>query len=286
MVSTAPTPDATSRSRRRAFLLPREHGAWGMLLVPLATGAAAGNPHGERFIGILIFAAAALGLFFLRTPLEAWLGMSPMHPQNGAERRLIYLSITVYASVAALALGALIFSAHAYGLLLLGAAAAMVFLLQAVLRKLGRKTRMNSQLTGAIALSSTAAGAYYLAAGHFGYSAGVIWLANWLFAANQIHFVQLRIHSARALSLADKLRQGKGFLLHQVFTLLVLAWIWREGWFPGLVLLAFAPLFARGLAWFWVSPRPLLVHRLGVSELIYAVVFGMVFIVAFHLPLG
>jgi len=275
-----------TRSRERSFFFPREHGAWGMLLVPLVTGVAAGHPSGERIIWILCFAATALGLFCLRTPLEARLQISPLRPQDDAERKLVYNSIYLYASVAGSALAVLIFRAHAYGLLLLGAVAAIAFLLQAVLKQLGRETRMNAQLTGAIALSSTAAGAYYLATGRFAPTAAVIWFINWLFAANQIHFVQLRIHSARAMTLREKIRQGRGFLLHQALCLLLLGWMWRAGGFPGLVLLGFGPLFARGFAWFVESPQPLRVHRLGISELLYAVVFGMFFIVAYRAQNG
>ncbi len=257
-----------------------------MLLVPLVTSAAAGNPRGERMVWILLFAATALGLFCLRTPVEACLGISPLRPQNDPERKLIYYSIYTYASVAGSALGVLIFWVHAYGLLLLGAVAAIAFLLQAVLKQLGRETRMNAQLTGAIALSSTAPGAYYLATGHFGSTAAIIWLANWLFAANQIHFVQLRIHSARALAPREKLRQGRGFLIHQAFSLLLLGLIWRTGWLPGLILVAFGPLFIRGLAWFLDSPRPLQVRLLGVSELLYGIIFGILFIIGYHPPMG
>ena len=286
MASATPILPLLARSRGRSFFLPREHGAWGMLLVPLVTGAAAGNPRGERIIWILLFAAVALGLFCLRTPVEAGLEISPLRPQNDAERRLIHYSIYIYASVAGSALAVLMLWAHAYGLLLLGAVAAIAFLLQAVLKQLGRETRMNAQLTGAIALSSTSAGAYYLATGHFGPTAVIIWLANWLFAANQIHFVQLRIHSARAMTTGEKLRQGRGFLLHQAVCLLLLGLIWRAGWLPGLILMAFAPLFVRGFAWFLESPRPLQVRRLGVSELLYAIVFGIFFIAGFHHPIG
>src|SRR5208283_2784272 len=124
MASAAPILPLLTRSRGRSFILPREHGAWGMLLVPLVTGAAAGNPHGERFIWIFLFAAVALGLFCLRTPVEAGLQISPLRPQNDGERRLIHYFIYVYSSVAVLALAVLILWAHAYGLLLLGAAAA------------------------------------------------------------------------------------------------------------------------------------------------------------------
>jgi len=282
MASATSLHHVLTHPRGRSFFLPREHGAWGMLLVPLATGVAAGHPHGERIIWILCFAATALGLLCLRTPLEARWEISPLRPQNDAERRLVHNSIYLYASVAGSALAVLILWAHAYGLLLLGAAAAMAFLLQAVLKQLGRETRMNAQLTGAIALSSTGVGAYYLATGRFGPTAASLWLVNWLFAADQIHFVQLRIHSARDLAAREKLLGGRGFLLHQAVSLLLLAWLWRAGWLPGLILVAFGPLIARGFKWLLESPQPVRVHRLGVSELLYGVVFGMFFIVAYH----
>jgi len=145
---------------------------------------------------------------------------------------------------------------------------------------------MNAQLTGAVALSSTAAGAYYLATGRFGPVAALLWSVNWLFAADQIHFVQLRIHSARATTTWEKVRQGKGFLLHQAFTLFLLGWAWRAGWLPGLLVVGFGLLIARAFAWFLEPPRPLRVHRLGASELVYAIIFGILFIAAYHFPIG
>jgi len=271
-----------AHSRGRSFFLPREHGAWGMLLVPLVAGAAAGNPRGDRIIWILLFAVAALGMFCLRTPVEAALGLSALRPQNGGERRLVYSFIFIYASAVLTALSILFIVARAYGLLLLGAVAAIAFLLQAVLKQLGRNTRMNSQLMGSIALSSTAAAAYYLATGRFDKLAILVWLVNWIFSADQIHFVQLRIHSARAVTPGEKLRRGRGFVIHQVVSILFLGLIWRAGWLPGLILFAFGPLFARGIVWFFEKSRQLQVRRLGISELLYAVIFGTLFIAGFH----
>ncbi len=256
-----------------------------MLLVPLVTGAVAGQPNGEQALKVLLFAMAVVGLFCLRTPLEAELGISAMRPQGDAERRLIHLTICSYAALAASALVVLLIWAHAYGLLLVGTAAAIAFMIQVWLRRLGRETRLNSQLAGAIALSSTAAGAYYLASGRLGATAAILWFLNWLFAADQIHFVQLRIHSARAVSAEDRIRKGKSYLIHQAVSLVVLGLIWRADWAPGLVLAGFVPLFARGWAWFLESPSPLQVHRLGLSELIYAIVFGACFIIAYSVPL-
>src|SRR5271157_2126782 len=113
MASATPILHLLTHSRGRSFFLPREHGAWGMLLVPLVTGAAAGNPRGERIIWVLLFAAVALGLFCLRTPVEAGLEISALRPQNGGERKLIHYSIYIYSSVAGLALAVLMLWARA-----------------------------------------------------------------------------------------------------------------------------------------------------------------------------
>ena len=114
----------------------------------------------------------------------------------------------------------------------------------------------------------------------------MIWLANWLFAANQIHFVQLRIHSARAITPGKNSVKEEAFCFTKPACLLLLGLIWRAGWLPGLILVAFGPLFVRGFAWFFESPRPLRVHRLGVSELLYAIVFGIFFIAGYHHQIG
>lgn len=57
---------------------------------------------------------------------------------------------------------------------------------------------MAAQLMGVIGLTCAAPSAYYIGAGRLNERALVLWAANWAFAGNQIHFVQLRIHAARA----------------------------------------------------------------------------------------
>lgn len=283
MFSTIPATPTLNSSRLRSLVWPREHGAWGILLVPLVTGAWVGHPTGERIVWLVLFAAVALGLFCLRTPVEAWLKISPLRPQNPTERRAIVYSVFVYATVAGTALTILLWQARAYGLLLLGTAAATAFLGQAILKGLGRATRTNAQLTGSLALTSTAAGAYYIACGRLDGTALVVWTANWLFAANQIHYVQLRIRSARAFTPAEKLARGQTFLAGETMTGAFLAFAWRFGWLPGPVLLAFAPALFRGVWWFFQRACPLEIHRLGLSELVHALVFGVLLIVGFYI---
>src|SRR5574340_1149037 len=245
-------------ARLRSLILPREHGAWGILLVPLFTGAGVGLLTRAHWLPLTLFAVAALALFWMRTPVESWLGAAPLRAQTPAERNAVLLAA-------------------------LGGVAGLALLVQAVLRKLGRRTRMLAQVIGAIGLTSTAPGAYYVVTGQLDSRALALWLANWLFAGNQIHFVQLRLHAARARGWREKLARGRGFFAGQVLMVLVLVLAWRWGGLPSLVLVAFVPVLLRGTLWLWQPPRPLHVHRLGWSELRHALAFGVLLLAAFVL---
>src|SRR3569833_1003128 len=74
-----------SDSRTRAHVLTREHGAWGLLLVPLVTGAAVGISSMAGATSVALFTLVARSFFWLRTPLESVLGAGPMRVQNDAE---------------------------------------------------------------------------------------------------------------------------------------------------------------------------------------------------------
>ncbi|MBI1941298.1 MAG: YwiC-like family protein [Acidobacteria bacterium] len=270
-------------ARMRSFVLPREHGAWGILLVPLVTGGWIGYEGGARIAPLLLFALAALALFCLRTPAEIWLETSPLRAQTASEKRTVLLSIAVYASLAGSALLVLIWRERAILLMVLGGAVAALFLAQAVLKKSSRRNRMAAQLVGALGLTSTAAGAYYVVKGNLDAAALLIWGLNWLFAANQIHFVQLRIRAARAATRAEKLTEGDGFLAGEAATVLILLFAWHLGGLPGAAAWALGPVLARGLVWFFRRPAPLGIHRLGFSELAHALIFGALLILGFHL---
>jgi hypothetical protein len=316
--------DNARRERRRALILPREHGAWGLLLVPMITGAGVafrenyhimGVPHvspllrdmGTTFSGIfpfLLLLAAALALFWLRTPAESLLGTSATRAQTGDERRAVVLAIAGLGAVAALALGTLLWTGRNPDLWLIGAAAAAAFIFQAVLKKLGRRTagapslarssrekwvsklstpsiRMLSEIVGTAGLTSSAPAAYYVVTGKFGAAAWMLWLTNLIFAGNQIHYVQVRIHTARVEGLRAKFARGWSFAVGQFVMALVLVLACLRGFMPWPGLFAFVPILFRGWFYFVQKPRPLVVRRLGWSELGQAVAFCVLFITAF-----
>lgn len=275
--------DRMSNGRIRSMVIPREHGAWGILLVPLATGAAVGISSLSGALAVLLFGFAALSFFWLRTPVESFLGSGPLRVQTDDEFDAVFRAITVLSVIATIALTALFVGANRTGLLLIGTVSAIAFMAQAGLKKLGRRFYMAAQIIGSLGLTSTAPGAYYVATGRLDSVAAALWLANWVFAGNQVHFVQTRIHSARLTDGRDKLSRGAAFLAGQVLMSIALFVAWRTHFLPGFAVLAFVPALARGFYWFVSAPQPLAVKRLGWTELAHGVTFGVLLIAGFLL---
>jgi len=331
---------ATAKARRRALILPREHGAWGLLLVPMITAAGVAFreiqmpetwvretwvpetwvPHVSPLLrdmgsvvpilSFLLLLTAALALFWLRTPIESLLGTTPMRAQSNAERRTVLRAIALLGTIAVLALTTLLWSGRNPYLWLIGAAAGAAFAAQALLKLMWRRPprpsreslprtsvasrggeaerprsqhsphnlRMLSEIVGTIGLTASAPAAYYVITGKLGPTAITLWLANLLFAGNQIHYVQLRIHTAKLEGLRSKLAHGWRFATGQALMTVALAVAGVGSLIPPLTTLAFAPLLFRGWFYFIQPPAPLQVRRLGWTELAHAITFCALFI--------
>lgn len=266
------------RERQRALIVPREHGAWGLLLVPMITGAGVAFREGSHIFPLILLTTAALALFWLRTPFESLLGTAAVRAESRDERRTARCFVLGLAGVAAVALGALLRAGHNADLWPLGAAVAAAFIAQALLKKLGRRARMLSEMVGTVGLTAAAPAAYYVITGSLNRTAGMLWLANILFAGDQIHYVQLRLHTAKVEGFRARLARGWAFAVGQALmaTLLTLACLSRL--MPPMASIAFAPLLFRGWFYFVQKPSPLIVRRLGWSELKHATAFCVLFI--------
>lgn len=275
--------DRMSNPRIRAMVVPREHGAWGILLVPLLTGAVVGIHNISSGFAVVLFSLVALSLFWLRTPVESCIGAGPLRVQNDIEGNAVLAAMVVLGTVAAVSLTTLFLGGNRGGLLVLGAVSGLAFLVQAGLKKVGRRYYMAAQVIGTLGLTSTAPGAYYVATGRLDATAFTLWIANWAFAGNQIHFVQLRIHGARLAGATEKFHHGATFLLGQVLMVAVVFTAWRMHFLPAIAALAFLPALIRGFLWFTPGLRPLAVKRLGWTELAHGIGFGVLLIVGFLL---
>lgn len=249
-----------------------------MLLVPLLTGGILGLRSGRDFGSLTLLLVACLSLFCLRTPLESLLAVSPYRARNSAERRVAVLASAAYAVLGLGCVAALMTRVAPIPLLILGNAAVVGFAGQLILRAFRPQERCLAQLVGSAGLTATAAAGYFVAARHWAPAALLIWAANWLFAANQIHFVQLRIHAANCANRLQKLQRGLHFAFGQVVLLAVLVAAAEVGALPWMACLAYLPVLVRGTAWFLEPPAPLAVRQLGFTELAHAVAFGVLLV--------
>jgi hypothetical protein len=268
-------------TRRKSLIVPREHGAWGILLVPLATGAAVGLLAGGRALPLVPLTIAGLALFWMRTPLENWIGTVPTRARSREEITLVRRAVL---SLSALALGALVWLLWGWRngrLLGIGAAALVAFAVQALIKRVWRGARTAPQTIGAAGLTAVAPAAYCAVTGRVDGVAWALWAGNLLFAFNQIQYVHLRIQAARAASRREKFSNGRAFCAGQVglTAILAAACAWR--FFPWLAAAAFLPLLVRGFAWFAAPPRPLAIHTLGKRELYLAIAFGLLLSMGF-----
>ena len=140
---------------------------------------------------------------------------------------------------------------------------------------------MAAQLVGTVGLTCTAPAAYYIGTGRLDERAFVLWAANWIFAGNQIHFVQLRLHASRAATFSEKFDRGRYFFLAQQALLVALIFASRWRVLPPLVIIAFIPALVRGTQSFFRKPESLDVRKLGWSEMKHGVVFGVLLALAF-----
>lgn len=271
---------AAPNRRLSSLIIPREHGAWGLLLLPLATGGAVGALAGGNAVLLAPLTVAALVLFWLRTPLESWLGTGLIRVQTDQERKLVVITILLLAKAATVAL-VFLFWMRRTGLLYFGLGAALAFFVQPFLRKLGRRGRMPAQIVGMLGLTLGAPAAYYVVTGQMDRTAWILWTANFLFAGNQIHFVQLRIGTVRLGNWKEKVRRGSNFLVGQGLLTIALMFLWGAHLLPAPAGLAFAPILARGISWFVERQTPLVVRSLGWSEMGHAILFGFLFVAGF-----
>ena len=248
------------------------------------TGASVGLLGGGGSGRLVPFILVALSLFWLRTPVESWAGTVPTRARTSDEFRLVRKTVLLLAIAAGGGLLWLFWGGQNHGLIWIGCAAAIAFLLQSLVRWMWRNARTAAQMVGSAGLTSTAAAAYYVVTGHLDSVAWSLWAANLLFALNQIQFVQLRIHAVRAAHRGQRLALGRGFLAGQVLLLALILAACFAGSLRWSAAIAFLPVLARGFAWFAAAPKPLAIHALGKSELVHACIFGLLLIVGMRLP--
>ncbi len=219
--------------------MPREHGAWGMLLVPFATAVAVSGIFDGK---VALLLASTLCFYVARA---SWL-----------KRQFKWMALLLAASLAA---AAPLFLVWKLWWLAAFSAVAAAF----AARPNPRGLAMQVVAVGGLTL--TAPAAWYAATGALDATAFWLWLWNTLYFAGGVLYVRLRIE-----------RTGPRWpvlAFYGALLLFVLALALADV-VSFRVLLAFVPAAARAAIGVGRLASPLRVKRLGWSEVAHSLVFG------------
>jgi hypothetical protein len=268
----------------RSSVVPKEHGAWAMLLIPLLIGfGAAGRvgPEALLFLGavVLFFMARYhLGLLARKRPDQ-----DRLDPAFSASIRWA----TVFIALGGLFGLALVGLYQRWGLLPLAGSAAIFLLLDLYLqrRRLDRTTW--GELIGIAGLSITGPGAYIALLGVFDKAAFALWLLPFLYSGSSVFYVKMkvrqRLSKKQVLSWGEKWSAGATSALYLGLLLAVTAGLSLLGAVPLFAGLAFLPLVGKVGAGIGHLEPNLSIRRLGLRELAYSLLFATLLVLIFHL---
>ncbi len=261
-----------------ALAVPRQHGAWSVLLISLALGTAA---VGAFNAPALVLLAAALGGFVGRHAA----GRAVRMPAADG-RRTGLLAFGAASSAAAVGLAALLVLACGLWLLIpLGIAAVAVAGVTLVLEAKNKDRSAGGELLGIVGLSLTLPAIAYASTGRLEARAVGLWILAVLFFMGSVFHVRylLRRRDANRGELADRLRSGGMSLAFHGGALAAAIGLAAAGLVPPAAAPVLAPVLVKsGLSVFRRAPVSLTVRRVGYGELAHAIVFAAWIILSFR----
>jgi hypothetical protein len=255
-------------------ILPKEHGAWAVLFVPMIIGIATA---GQFNLMVVFLALSALGVFLSYVPVHAilrrYLGSA------GAEDEL--QSAWFWAIAYFLAGALFILPVLATGLWLLlpiGIVGLLCFFGNFLLTLRHSKT-IAIDLTAVAGLTLSAPSAYYVAAGTLDQAAVSLWVLNFLFFGSSVFYVHMKIR-ARGLkkprfSWMEKLTLGRLNLIYHVIVVTIVVVMTLRHFTTQLALIAFIPMIIHAVIGTAKLSSEVRFKNLGFLLLAQSALFGL-----------
>ena len=251
---------------RATLKLPKEHGAWAMLYVPLAIGALAAWSAPLR---VLILALSVTFFFIARESLLIWWRARGRGQQNDQAQR----SMLSYLALAGLFGAPLLLVYHLYWFFAMAFGALMLLAINARQAVRHQDRTIGGEMMAIAGLTLTAPAAYYAASGTFDARGLSLWALCALYFASSVFYVKLRVSTINPRLNETRRQSWRHCALFHAFLLTSLLILSLTGSVNFFALAAFSPVLARS---FWHLARPVRrinLRRVGWLEIVYSVVF-------------
>ncbi|MBI4061755.1 MAG: YwiC-like family protein [Elusimicrobia bacterium] len=258
-------------------MLPREHGSWALLIVPIAVGLLGAPIVSPVAAGL--FVLGALAAFLLRTPLQALLA------RPGDRRALGWLAF--YSLLTAGTFFPLIALLGCWKLLLFAAPLAALLAYNAAPNGSGRRLSALNEAAGVLGLCLGAPAAVYAASFELGPRAWSLWLLCSAFFLGPIFHVKMAALQHRAVgdpAALPRLERMRRLSAAYHGAALAAVGFWAaSGGLPAAALIPFGAALAKTLARGFRAPERVDFRSLGYAEVAYSVLFVVVIGAAFVL---
>lgn len=261
------------------LVFPREHGAWGILLVPFLTAAAVA---GVFDAAVVVALTAVVCAFLARTPLEFLLAPASRRLHPAVTRETALRSVALFGTGAFAAGAALALHWNLLRWLLpLAGLAFSLFLLHLERWRRGRGNGWAAALLGAVALTLGAPAAWIAATGGLNATGLLVWLLNAAFFSAGVIYVRSRIRALAARTPSTpSARLVWGYHAGVVTFVAVLVLL---RWVPPLAILPFALATGRAAWGARQFGQRFALRQLGWTEVAHSLVFALLLVAAFRL---
>lgn len=257
------------------IILPKEHGAWAVLLIPM-------------FVAVLITQTFSLDmLFLLLSALLAFMSYPPLHavlreysgtPQGRMKYfqskfwAIVYVALSIVFVIPILADG----YRNIIPIALLGAVA----LVGNYFLTIRYPKTIPSDLFAVFGLTLSGPASYYVLKGSYDQTAFMLWILNVLFFGSCVFYVHMKIRAASLKkynwSLLEKLRLGKYTIVYHFFALSVVAFFGIRHVAPQPGLLAFMPITLQAFYGTLRLSSRVQFKRLGYLLIAHSILFGII----------
>lgn len=262
-------------------LLPKEHGAWAMLIVPLLLGIMIAPVWHWR---VIILVIAAFAFFLVRHPLAM---LVKTRKRKKANRAYFWQWVAIYGSITALSGGYLVLGQGLWWLMAVAVIGGSLLVFHLWLVTQRQEMSVIGELSGILGLALGAPMAYYVASTHLDSTAAALWLINALYFGSTVFYIKLKVRqqprSPAPAELSQRLLKAKASLIYQIASLLllsVLAFLQHMPYLAPVVLLPATIKVFYGASQ-WQDKKSLNLMRLGIIEIIHSAIFAILVVITF-----
>ncbi len=268
---------------RLSDIVPREHGAWAILLVPYFAGTFAKGIPG---IPALLLLISILSLYLLR-------GCGDFYISNLIKKKESYKNLNRFFSIAItlflfflISTVLLLFNFQRWNLLFIGIVALLLFGFYFFTELSKRSNRTNQQLLALLGLTLSAPAAYYVTSGSWDRNVLTLWILSVMFFHLGFLYVQNKIslHKSRRLNFKmwDKLLFSGNLIGGWCFSMLVFYCLFIANFIPSHFLIIFIPPALHVIVGIFLDKNELSIRRMGYIQVGQDIFFLIILICLFR----